>query len=90
MFGYHGKFLRVDLSKGEIEDMSLDSNMLQKYIGGSTLAARLIYEHVDKRIKSLDPPKQSDFCNRSFYWKSSSHGEPLLRMWYITFDRYLG
>ncbi len=66
MFGYHGKFLRVDLSKGEIEDMSLDSNILQKYIGGSTLAARLIYEHVDKRIESLDPQSSMIFATGPF------------------------
>jgi len=49
--GYHGRFLSVNLSSGEIKDMALDSDMLKKYIGGSTLAARLLYNHVDKEVK---------------------------------------
>ena len=66
MFGYHGKFLSVDLSKGEMKDMSLDSDVLKKYIGGSTLAARLIYNHVDKGVKPLDPQNHLVFATGPF------------------------
>ena len=66
MFGYHGRFLSVNLSSGEIKDMALDSDMLKKYIGGSTLAARLLYNHVDKEVKPLDPQNHLVFATGPF------------------------
>ena len=47
MFGYHGTFLKVDLSSGAISELPLERDDLEKYIGGSTLAAKLMYEHID-------------------------------------------
>jgi aldehyde:ferredoxin oxidoreductase len=46
MFGYHGKFLDVNLSTGEIKDLLLNEEQVKNFIGGAGLSARLIYSHV--------------------------------------------
>ena len=55
MEGYHGKFLKVDLGSGTISEFNLDSDDLVRYIGGSTLGAKLIYESLDAGRDPLDP-----------------------------------
>jgi aldehyde:ferredoxin oxidoreductase len=55
MNGYHGRFLRVDLSDLKIKDMPLLEDDLKKFIGGATLAAKLIYDHVEKDMDPLSP-----------------------------------
>jgi aldehyde:ferredoxin oxidoreductase len=55
MNGYHGKFLKVDLDHLTCEDMPLQTQVLQHYIGGATLAAALIYDDVQAGMKPLAP-----------------------------------
>jgi aldehyde:ferredoxin oxidoreductase len=55
MNGYNGRFLKVDLSELKTEEMPLSEDDLRKYIGGATLAARLIYDHVKKGMDPLAP-----------------------------------
>jgi len=55
MFGYYGKFLNVDLSTGEIGALELEEDHLKKFIGGASLAARLIYDHVKPEMDPLAP-----------------------------------
>ena len=40
--GYHGRYLRVDLSTGLSEAKSLDETLLRKYLGGSGLGVALL------------------------------------------------
>ena len=46
MKGYFGKFLKVDLTTKRIEDYTLSDDDLNNYVGGSTLAAKIIYDYV--------------------------------------------
>lgn len=55
MNGYHGRFLKVDLQKRKTEELPLSEDDLRKYIGGATLAARLIYDYVKKGMDPLAP-----------------------------------
>lgn len=55
MNGYHGRFLKVDLLKRKTEELPLSEDDLRKYIGGATLAARLIYDYVKKGMDPLAP-----------------------------------
>ena len=55
MYGYHGKFLKVDLTDNRISEMPLAEDDLKKFIGGATLSARLIYDHVKKGLDPLSP-----------------------------------
>jgi aldehyde:ferredoxin oxidoreductase len=55
MNGYHGRFLKVDLTRGRCTEMPLAPDDLQNYIGGATLAAALIYDHVQPGMDPLAP-----------------------------------
>ena len=47
MNGYMGKILRVDLCTGRIKDEPLNETYVRDYVGGSGLAARIIYDMTD-------------------------------------------
>ena len=55
MNGYHGRFLKVDLTEGTCKDMPLSPEDLKAYIGGATLAAALIYPYVQPGMDPLAP-----------------------------------
>jgi len=54
MFGYNGKILEVDLSNRIIDILSLDEEITRNYIGGSGLAAKIIYDETSPEIDPLD------------------------------------
>jgi len=55
MNGYMGKILYVDLSAGKIWDEPLNEEHARAFVGGSGLAARLIYDMVDGNTDPLGP-----------------------------------
>jgi aldehyde:ferredoxin oxidoreductase len=55
MNGYLGKLLYVDLTAGELRDEPLDLDLARAFVGGSGLAARLIYDLVDEHTDPLGP-----------------------------------
>lgn len=55
MYGYHGKILRVDLSKREMKDIELKEEDVKKFIGGAGLAAKLFYPTMTKNLDPLGP-----------------------------------
>ena len=57
MKGYFGKFLKINLTNKKIEDLTISDDDLRKYVGGSTLAAKLIYDYVKP---GMDPLAQEN------------------------------
>ena len=55
MFGYHGKFLRVNLATGETGPMPLTDEQTKGFIGGAALSARLMYGDVAPDTDPLGP-----------------------------------
>jgi len=55
MNGYTGKILRVDLSAGELHDELLNEEYARAFVGGSGLAARIIYDMVNGDTDPLGP-----------------------------------
>lgn len=55
MNGYMGKLLVVDLTSGKIEDEPLNENYARRFIGGSGLAARYLYDSLDPDLDPLNP-----------------------------------
>lgn len=54
-YGYCGKYLRVNLSTGEIKEEYFSKEVLRKYIGGSGLGAKIICEETDETTDPLGP-----------------------------------
>jgi len=55
IYGYNGKLLVVDLSSNKVKEKEIDFTILDKFIGGIGLAAKIIYDNVDPRIDPLGP-----------------------------------
>ncbi|MEM3730419.1 MAG: aldehyde ferredoxin oxidoreductase family protein [Candidatus Bathyarchaeia archaeon] len=55
MTGYAGKILRVNLANQEVKTESLPEDLREKYIGGSGLAAKLIYDEMPAEVEPLSP-----------------------------------
>lgn len=53
--GYCGKYLRVNLSTGEIKEEVYSEEILRKFIGGSGLGAKVVCEETDENTDPLGP-----------------------------------
>ncbi len=55
MSGYMNRLLRLDLSRGEMWDEPLDEELARAFVGGSGLAARMLYDMVGPETDPLGP-----------------------------------
>lgn len=53
--GYAGKLLRVDLTSGRMTEEALDGGILRKYLGGTGLGIKLLYDEVPPNVQWSDP-----------------------------------
>jgi aldehyde:ferredoxin oxidoreductase len=54
-FGYHGCYLRIDVSRGRVERVPLSDTVLREYLGGSGLGARLLLDEGGATADPLSP-----------------------------------
>lgn len=66
MKGYMGKILRVDLTKGKVEVEKLDENLAKKFIGGSGLATKILYDETGPESDPLGPDNRLIFMTGPF------------------------
>src|SRR4030043_1680271 len=59
--GYMGKILRVDLTKGEIKEEELPDAILKKYVGGTGIGARYLYDEVPPGVEWNHPANRLIF-----------------------------
>src|SRR5207302_9875811 len=62
MFGYHGRYLRVDLSCGEAVPVPLGEDALRRYLGGVGLATYLMHRECPAAVNPLAPEAPLIFC----------------------------
>lgn len=55
MNGYRGKILNVDLTLGRSWEEDLNRDVCKKYLGGSGLAAHLLYTRTPREVEAFDP-----------------------------------
>lgn len=55
IYGYTNKIAEVDLTSGEITDISLDEETLRQYIGGRGLAVKILWDRFGDKWKNVDP-----------------------------------
>ncbi len=51
-FGYHGRYLRIDVSSGAAKFVPIEEAVLRQYLGGSGLGVRLL---LDEGAAEADP-----------------------------------
>jgi aldehyde:ferredoxin oxidoreductase len=59
--GYMKKLLRVDLSTGVIKEEELGEERIEKYIGGTGIGAKYLYDEVPPGVKWQDPANRLIF-----------------------------
>lgn len=62
MGGYLGKILRVNLSKSKITTEEFKEEVQKKYLGGSGLAAKILYDELKPGIDPLGPENKLVFA----------------------------
>ncbi|MBD15204.1 MAG: aldehyde:ferredoxin oxidoreductase [Planctomycetaceae bacterium] len=55
MLGYHGKYLRVDLTTQQATQVALDEQTLRAFVGGSGLGVRLLLDEGTAEVDPLSP-----------------------------------
>ncbi|MBP1719557.1 MAG: Aldehyde ferredoxin oxidoreductase, partial [Deltaproteobacteria bacterium] len=55
MFGYGGKYLRVDLTRRKIAKKDLSENLAKEWIGGRGFVAKFLYDEVPVGADPLGP-----------------------------------
>jgi aldehyde:ferredoxin oxidoreductase len=62
MFGYHGRYLRVDLSRDTADWVPLPEDVLRRFLGGVGLAAYLMHREASPGVDPFDPAAPLIFC----------------------------
>ncbi|MFC1982237.1 aldehyde ferredoxin oxidoreductase N-terminal domain-containing protein [Chloroflexota bacterium] len=68
IYGYAGKILRVDLTKGSISQEPLAEATLKKYIGGTSLGAKFLYDEVAPGTEWSSPENRL-FIGSAMFWR---------------------
>ena len=61
LYGYMGKILRVDLSQSKISQETPSEDVLKKFLGGSGLATKYLFDEVPKGADALGPENELIF-----------------------------
>lgn len=61
MFGWQGKILRIDLSRGTWRTEALSTYLMHEYIGGRGMSDRILFDEIDPRIDALSPENKLIF-----------------------------
>lgn len=62
MFGYHGRYLRIDLSRGHADWVPLPESVLRRFVGGVGLAVYLLHRMAPPGIDPFAPTAPLFFC----------------------------
>jgi aldehyde:ferredoxin oxidoreductase len=72
--GWHGKILRVDLSKGECKTEDLNKEWAQSYLGQRGLATKYLCEETDPKVDPLSPKNKLIFATGPLTGSMASTG----------------
>lgn len=53
--GYAGRILDIDLSTGSIKRLTLEEEVLKRYVGGRGLAAKILWDRLGEKWETIDP-----------------------------------
>src|SRR5713101_5775250 len=62
MFGYHGRYLRIDLTEGSCAWVPLPEVVLRRFVGGVGLATYLMHRECPSGVDPLAPEAPLIFC----------------------------
>lgn len=62
MFGWNGKILRINLTRGTLLAEEMPGYLMEDYIGGRGMCSRILFDEVDPRIDALSPENKLIFA----------------------------
>lgn len=62
MFGFHQKYLKIDVESGSFQEVPISSEILRKFIGGVGLGAWILFKESKQGSDSLSPGAPLIFC----------------------------
>jgi aldehyde:ferredoxin oxidoreductase len=62
MFGYHGRYLRVDLDRGAADWVTLSEDVLRRFLGGVGLGTYLLHREAPAKVDPFAPAAPLIFC----------------------------
>jgi len=62
MFGWNGRILRIDLTRGTNWVEEMPTCLMQEYIGGRGMCSRILFDEIDPRIDALSPQNKLIFA----------------------------
>jgi len=71
-YGHFGKILRVDLTRERIEEEKLREGLIQDFLGGPGIAAKILFNEVPPNISAFDP------ANKLIFMSGLLTGAPVL------------
>ena len=62
MFGFHQKYLKIDVESGSFQEVPISTKILRKFIGGVGLGAWILFKESKQGSDSLSPGAPLIFC----------------------------
>src|SRR5215467_8035716 len=62
MYAYHGRYLRIDLTRGVADFLPLKEDVLRRFVGGVGLATYLMHRECPAGVNPLAPEAPLIFC----------------------------
>jgi aldehyde:ferredoxin oxidoreductase len=62
VFGFHGRYLRIDVSNGSADSVPLPDHVLRRFIGGVGLGTWLLHREAPARLDPFDKTAPLAFC----------------------------
>ena len=53
--GYCGKVIKIDLTSQTVSEYPFSDKEREMFLGGKIMAAKIVYDHIDKKIDPLSP-----------------------------------
>ncbi len=66
MYSYCGRILHIDLSTKETSVQTVSEEFLKKYLGGVSLASKLVYDNIKPGVDPLGPENVLAFASSAF------------------------
>ncbi len=76
--GYHGKYIRVDLTKEEVKVLDLPDDLIENYLGGNGFGTKILWDEVPPEVEPQDPENRLIFVTGALtgtLWPSCGHLE---------------
>ncbi|PKM92742.1 MAG: aldehyde:ferredoxin oxidoreductase [Elusimicrobia bacterium HGW-Elusimicrobia-4] len=61
LYGYAGKYLRIDLTKNKVEVNETPEKLVRKYLGGVGLGAKILWDELKPEVQPLSPENKIIF-----------------------------